>query len=92
MKQKPLAPRKMEEQKLQKARVIVAKLLVSKIFFEWENRQHSNVMDLLYKYNDELSLGINPTAVLETMKREGLIHENGRYNDEVVYSAYKKTL
>jgi hypothetical protein len=46
-------------------------------------------MERLYKYNSELSLGINPPAVLQTMIREGIVHENGTYEGESIYSLKK---
>jgi hypothetical protein len=77
------------DDKTLKAKRIIAKLLADKIFDGWENRVHTNVMDLLYKYNSELSLDINPPAVLQTMLREGIVHENGSYNGESFYSLKK---
>jgi hypothetical protein len=43
----------------------------------------------LSKFDGELSLGINPSAVLDTMIREGIIHHNGTYNDEPIFATKK---
>jgi hypothetical protein len=72
-----------------KAKRIIAALLSHIIFVEWCNYTHSHIMDMLYKYNSELSLGINPPAVLQTMIREGIVHENGTYEGESIYSTKK---
>lgn len=77
------------QDKLQKARKIIAKLLAAKIFDGWENRTQSDLLSLLSKIDGELGLGINPSAVLDTMVREGIVHENGTYNDERIYSLKK---
>jgi hypothetical protein len=79
----------MTDDKTLKAKRIIAALLSHLIFRDWENRIHSNVMDMLYKYNSELSLGINPPAVLQTMIREGIVHENGTWEGESIYSTKK---
>ena len=77
------------QDKLQKARKIIAKLLANRIFTDWENRTQSDLLSLLSKLDGELSLGINPSAVLDTMVREGIVHENGTYNSESIYSLKK---
>jgi hypothetical protein len=79
----------MTDDKTLKAKRIIASLLADKIFYGWENLTHSHVMERLYKYNSELSLGINPPAVLQTMIREGIVHENGTYEGESIYSLKK---
>jgi hypothetical protein len=79
----------MTDDKHLKAKRIIASLLSHIIFQDWTNYTHTHIMDMLYKYNSELSLGINPPAVLQTMIREGIVHENGTWEGEAIYSTKK---
>ena len=75
--------------KVLKARLIIAKLLASKIFLEWENRTRDDIIAILQKYNRELELGINPESVIKTMHDYGIIHCNGSYEGDPIYSTRK---
>jgi hypothetical protein len=77
------------DDKTLKAKRIIAALLADNIFDGWENLTHSHVMDMLYSFNSRLNLGINPPAVLQTMLREGIVHENGTWEGEIIYSTKK---
>jgi hypothetical protein len=79
----------MTDDKHLKAKRIIAALLADNIFDGWENLTHNHVMDMLYSFNSRLNLGINPPAVLQTMLREGIVHENGTYEGDSIYSLKK---
>lgn len=74
------------QDRLQKAKRIVAVLLVDKLFSNLENRTHSDILNMLHKINGELELGIYPEVVMLTMIREGLIKQGGTYNGEPYYA------
>jgi hypothetical protein len=57
--------------KLVKARLIIARLIASQIFTDWECR--ADVLEMIQKINDDLSLGINPGSVMQTMIEMGVI-------------------
>jgi hypothetical protein len=60
-----------QDNKLLKARLIIAKLIASQIFTDWECR--ADVLEMIQKINDDLSLGINPGSVMQTMIEMGVI-------------------
>ena len=76
----------MSDDKLLKARLIIAKLIAHYVFNGWENDSRSDVLEMIYKLNEDLSLGINPPSVLNTMIEHGIIFNNGTYEGEPIYS------
>jgi hypothetical protein len=71
--------------KLLKARLIIARLIASQIFTDWECR--ADVLEMIQKINDDLHLGINPGSVMQTMIEMGVIRES--HKDDFNKQYYK---
>lgn len=74
------------EDKLLKARLIIAKLIAHHVFHGWENEKRVDVLDMIYHVDQLLNLGINPPSVMKTMLEHGIIHCTGSYEGEPIYS------
>lgn len=76
--------------KLEKSKMIIARLLIDQLFTDWESRSKTDIIANMMKLNDRLQLGINPTAILRRMTDNAMLHLTGTRDGEPYYSTKKR--
>lgn len=77
------------DHKLEKAKMIIASLLVRTLFIDWEMRSEPDIAANIKKISDDLQLDLSPSVQIKTMITYGMIHHNNDYNGYRYFSTKK---